>query len=197
MTKLVAVENISLDGVMQAPGRADEDTRGGFSRGGWATSYFANDPAAAQASMEGQSGTRAMLFGRRTYLDLVGFWLTTAEPNPFTEILAATPKYVVSSTLTEPLPHPASHLLTGDPVEGVRRIKEEIDGDIVILGSGELVRTLAAASLIDVYVLSTIPVVLGSGTRLFGDTPADLRVVRSVTSETGIVVATLEVQHPG
>jgi hypothetical protein len=80
---IVVVENLSLDGVMQAPGRADEDIRGGFDRGGWANSYFTADPEAAQAAMAGQSGTTAMLFGHRTYLDLVDHWLSTPAPNPF------------------------------------------------------------------------------------------------------------------
>ncbi len=116
MSRLVVVENVSLDGVMQSPGRPDEDTRGGFTQGGWAARALSRDPEAARASLEGQGQTRALLFGRRTYLDLVGHWLTTSEPNPFAEILARTPKYVVSGTLTAPLPHPASELLAGDLV---------------------------------------------------------------------------------
>ena len=111
MSKLVVVENLSLDGVMQAPGRPDEDTRSGFDRGGWAAQALAKDPEAAQASMAGQGQTAAMLFGRRTYEDVVGHWLSTPEPNPFTEILKKTPKYVASRTLTQPLPHPNSTLL--------------------------------------------------------------------------------------
>ncbi len=194
MGSLMVIENVSLDGVMQAPGRPDEDSRGRFDRGGWAAEALQSDPAAVQASMEGQAHTSALLFGRRTYLDLVGHWLSTEEPNPFAEILAATPKYVVSGTLTEPLPHPNSHLIGTDPVTRVASLKEETDGTLVILGSGQLVRTLAAAGLVDQYQLTTIPLVLGSGTRLFGDTPARLSVVRSMTSPTGIVVATYRVE---
>jgi dihydrofolate reductase len=195
MSKLVVVENVSLDGVMQAPGRPDEDTRGGFDRGGWAVQALEKDPEAVQASMAGQGQAGAMLFGRRTYEDVLGHWLSTPEPNPFTEILERTPKYIASRTLTEPLPHPNSTLLKGDAIEEVSALKHRSDKDLVVLGSGVLVRDLAAAGLIDEYVLTTIPVVLGSGTRLFGDTYIPLHVVNSVTTSSGIVVATLRVEH--
>jgi len=195
MSKLVVVENLSLDGVMQAPGRPDEDTRGGFDRGGWAVQALAKDPEAAQASMAGQAQTGAMLFGRRTYEDVVGHWLSTPEPNPFTEILEKTPKYVASRTLTEPLPYPNSTLLKGDAIDQVASLKQESGQDVVVLGSGVLVRDLAAAGLIDEYVLTTIPVVLGSGTRLFGNTYIRLEVVNSVTTSSGIVVARLRVEQ--
>jgi dihydrofolate reductase len=195
MSKLVVVENLSLDGVMQAPGRPDEDTRGGFDRGGWAVQALEKDPEATQASMAGHEETGAMLFGRRTYEDVLGHWLSTPEPNPFTEILEKTPKYVASRTLTEPLPHPNSTLLKGDAIDEVAALKQEFGRDLVVLGSGVLVRDLATAGLIDEYVLTTIPVVLGSGTRLFGDTYIALQVVNSVTTSTGIVVARLRVEH--
>jgi len=193
MSKLVVVENLSLDGVMQAPGRPDEDTRGGFDHGGWAAEPLGKDPEAVQASMAGQGRAGAMLFGRRTYEDVVGHWLSTPEPNPFTEILEQTPKYVASRTLTEPLPHPNSTLLKGDAIERVALLKQESGQDLVVLGSGLLVRDLAAAGLIDEYVLTMIPVVLGSGTRLFGNTYIALEVVHSVTTSSGIVVARLRV----
>ncbi len=196
MGTIVVVENVSLDGVMQSPGRPDEDTRGGFARGGWATAWLAQDPVAAQASMSGQEATVALLFGRRTYLDLVGHWLATTDPNPFTEILRTMPKHVVSATLTEPLPHPASALLRGDPAVSVAALRERVDGQVVVLGSGMLVRALAAADLVDEYVLTTIPVVLGGGARLFGDRYAETEVVRSVTSPAGAVVATYRVVRP-
>ena len=193
MYSIVVVENLSLDGVMQAPGRPDEDARGGFDRGGWATDYFAADPEAAQAAMAGQTDTRALLFGHRTYLDLVGHWLSTPDPNPFTEILRATPKYVASREREADLPHPNSTLLSGEAVETVAELKESGDGDIVVLGSGVLARDLAAAGLVDSYVLTVVPVVLGTGTRLFGDTATQLTVRSSTTSSTGIVTATYDV----
>ena len=195
MGRLIVVENISLDGVMQAPGRPDEDTRGDFQHGGWAAQALEKDPEAVQASMAGQEQSGAMLFGRRTYEDVVGHWLSTPEPNPFTEVLEKTPKYVASRTLTEPLPHPNSTLLKGDAIHEISAVKRQSDKDLVVLGSGVLVRDLAAAGLIDEYVLTIIPVVLGSGTRLFSDTYIPLQVANSITTSSGIVVATLRVQQ--
>jgi dihydrofolate reductase len=188
MRTLVVVENVSLDGVMQAPGRPDEDERGGFRYGGWASQMLADDPEAVQASM-GDTGSGAeLLFGRRTYLDLVGHWLSTPDPNPFTEILRSTPKYVASRTLTEPLPHPASTLLSGDAVDAVDALKADGDGELVVLGSGDLVRQLAAAGLVDEYRLTILPVVLGAGTRLFGDTHTELEPVRTQAFPSGAIV---------
>ena len=193
MGKLTAVEYLSLDGVMQSPGRPDEDTRGGFDLGGWASEALGADPEAAQASMASGEGTRAMLFGRRTYDDLVGHWLSNTDPNPFTQILRDTPKYVASRDPDAVLPHPNSSLLPGDAVAAVRDLKDEVEGDIVTLGSGDLVRQLATQGLVDEYVVTTIPVVLGRGTRLWGETYAPMTVTRSFTSSSGIVVATLRV----
>ena len=192
MGKLRAVEYLSLDGVMQSPGRPDEDTRDGFDLGGWASGPLSADPAAAQASM-GRPGSGALLFGHRTYDDLVGHWLSTDEPNPFTAIIRDTPKYVASRDPDAALPHPNSSLLPGDAVLAVRDLKDRVEGDIVVLGSGDLVRQLAAAGLVDEYVITTVPVVLGRGTRLWGATYQPLEVARSYTSPTGIVVATLRV----
>ena len=189
MSKLIAVEYVSLDGVMQSPGRPDEDTRRGFDRGGWASERLEKDPDAAKASMGDPSNTRGLVLGRRTYLDLVGYWLSMEQPNPFSEILTSTEKFVASRRLTEPLEHPNSTLLKGDALEALAKLKKTGDGDLVILGSGVLVRELAAAGLIDEYVLTIIPVVLGKGTKLFGDTAAEFEVTSSMVSPTGIVVA--------
>ncbi|WP_150306917.1 dihydrofolate reductase family protein [Planctomonas psychrotolerans] len=192
MGDLVAVEYVSLDGVMQAPGAPDEDPRGGFEHGGWATTRFAADPVAMQASMEGHSDTAALLFGRRTYDQLVGHWLNAPQPNPFADVLRKTPKYVASRTRA-PLTHPHSFLLGENTLESVASLTKESAGDVVLLGSGMLVRDLAAAGLVDRYLLSILPVVLGTGTRLFGDTFAPMEVVSSTISPTGTVVATYRV----
>jgi len=189
MRTLVVVENVSLDGVMQAPGRPDEDDRGGFAYGGWASDILAREPEAVQASRGDTSASAEMLFGRRTYLDLVGHWLSTPDPNPFTEILRNTTKYVASRSLSEPLPHPNSTLLEGDAVRAVGTLKETGDGDIVVLGSGDFVRQLAEAGLVDVYQLTVLPVVLGTGIRLFGDTHTNLEAVKSSAFPSGIFVA--------
>lgn len=198
MATLTVVENLTLDGVMQSPGRADEDTRNGFTRGGWASEYLGRDPAAAQASMAGMGSTIGFVFGHRTYDDLVGYWLTTTDPNPFSDILRSLPKYVASHRADAELPHPNSTLLSGDAVQEVARLKESLpEGSLVVLGSGVFVRDLAAAGLVDTFLLTTIPVVLGTGTRLFGDTFLPLTVESSATSPTGIVVATYSVGDVG
>ena len=188
MRSLVVVENVSLDGVMQGPARPDEDTRGGFTAGGWAVPFMARDPDAAMASMEGRGETTAMLFGRFSYEDMCGYWLNTPDPNPYTEIFRSTPKYVASTTLTEPLEYPSSILLQGDAVEAVRRLKADGDGAIAVLGSGDLVRQLLSAGLVDELVLTTVPVVLGQGVTLFGETPATLEAVRVRAFDSGITV---------
>lgn len=194
MGTLVVVENVSLDGVVQSPGRPDEDTRDGFDRGGWASTWFAQDPEGAQAAMSGGGRTAAFLFGRRTYEDLVGFWLTTDMPNPFSDILRSTPKHVVTRD-PQVLVHPASSRVDGDLVPAVTALKEQVDGEIVVLGSIRLVHALAAAQLVDAYLLTTIPVVLGQGLRLFDGTPAALAVEGATVSPQGSVTATYRVLH--
>ncbi|WP_432492337.1 dihydrofolate reductase family protein [Kineococcus gypseus] len=197
MHELVVVENVSLDGVAQAPGRPDEDTRGGFDLGGWASRWLADDPEAGRAALAGTGGTRALLFGRRTYHDLVGHWLGAQEPNPFAEVLRTTPKFVASRCAEPPggLSWPASTLLPGEAAGTVAALKERGEGDLVVLGSVSLVRALTAAGLVDRFVLTTLPVVLGRGTRLFEGTALDLEVVSSTTTRAGAVVATHRVRR--
>jgi dihydrofolate reductase len=183
---ITAVETLSLDGVMQSPSGPEEDPRGGFTRGGWAAP-LAEDPAAGQAVFSGSGRTSAMLFGRRTYDQLVGFWLSTPDLNPFTEVLRSTPKHVATHR-DDVLPHPASIRLEGDALEAIRALKAEGEGEIVVLGSGDLVRQLLAAGLIDELVLAVVPVVVGSGAKLFGGTPLVLEVVRHDAFPSGITV---------
>ena len=154
MRKISAILNISMDGVIQAPGRADEDTRGGFDRGGWAVPY--NDEVMAQRMGEGMSSSGAMLFGRRTYQDFHGYWPRQTD-NPFTPYLNQATKYVISSTLSEPLPWENSILLPGDAAASVAQVKSEPGPDLGIVGSAQLVRSLFAAELIDRYVLLIHP----------------------------------------
>ena len=187
MAAIIATESVSLDGVMQAPGGAEEDPRGGFEHGGWAAPFASDDQMAIMGV--GMARTGGMLFGRRTYDQLVGFWLSNPEPNPFTEHIRQTPKWVVSRS-GAPLAHPSSTLLTGEATETVARLRAEVEGAITILGSGELVRALHAAGLIDRFVLLVHPVTLGSGTRLFGDGERrDLELERADTTSTGVVIA--------
>ena len=191
MSKVVVFMNLTLDGVMQAPGRPDEDRRGGFEHGGWATPY-----ATMEAAEESMAYTGALLLGRRTYEDFYAVWPNRTD-NPFTVVLDNTQKYVASTTLEEPLPWSNSTLLKGDAAEAVARLKEEPGKDLVVLGSGELVQSLMRRNLVDEYVLLIHPLVLGSGRRLFtdGGTFAALRLVGTKTTTTGVVIATYVATH--
>jgi dihydrofolate reductase len=192
MSKVVVFMNLTLDGVMQAPGRPDEDRRGEFEHGGWATPY-----ATMEAAEESMAYTGALLLGRRTYEDFYAVWPNRTD-NPFTAVLNNTQKYVASTTLEEPLSWSNSTLLKGDAAEAVARLKAELGKDLVILGSGELVQSLMRRNLVDEYVLLIHPLVLGSGRRLFtdGGAFAALRLVSTKTTTTGVVIATYQLAEP-
>lgn len=192
MSKIVVFELVSLDGVMQAPGRPGEDGRGGFEHGGWAAPYA--DPVMGKAAGESMATTGALLFGRRTYQDFYSVWPTRTDGNPFTEVLNNTQKYVASTTLKEPLPWINSILLNGDAVAAVTRLRKQAGKNIVVLGSGKLVQSLMRNHLVDEYVLQIHPLVLGSGRRLFtdGDPFAYLKLVDTKTTTTGVVIATYQ-----
>jgi len=186
VSRIVACTNLTLDGVMQAPGRPDEDLRGGFAHGGWATPYA----AMAQAGEAiGKAG--ALLLGRRTYEDFARVWPQRTD-SPFTPWLNDIQKYVASTTLQEPLPWINSTLLAGDAVAAVAKLKREPGKDIVIMGSGVLVQSLMRHDLVDEYVLLIHPLVLGSGRRLLaeGGGFAALQLVGSTSTTNGVVVAT-------
>jgi dihydrofolate reductase len=188
--KVVVNNNLTLDGVMQAPARPDEDTRGGFQRGGWATRYF--DPMMFEGRPgAGATGPGAMLFGRRTWQDFYEVWPKRTD-NPFTPLLNAATKYVASTTLTEPLVWANSVLLAGDAAGAVAKLKAEPGPDLIVLGSGELLQTLMRHGLVDEYRLLIHPLVLGSGQRLFrdGGAFAALELVDTRTTRTGVVIAT-------
>lgn len=188
MGKIVVVENVTLDGVMQAPGGADEDTRGGFPYGGWAHPYA--DRVMAQTMGKGMRADGALLFGRRTYEQFHGFWSAQTDGNPYTEVLNRKHKYVASRTLAEPLAWENSSLLKGEVTEAVAALKGDLAGDLVVLGSGELARTLIGAGLVDVFWLSIHPLVLGAGTRLFsGGEHRTLELIESVPTTTGVIMA--------
>jgi dihydrofolate reductase len=189
MSKIVVFELVSLDGVMQAPGRPGEDGRGGFEHGGWAAPYA--DPVMGKAAGESMATTGALLFGRRTYEDFYTVWPKRTD-NPFTEVLNNTQKYVASTTLMEPLPWINSTLLKGDAALAVAKLREKPGKDIVVLGSGDLVKSLMRHNLVDEYVLQIHPLLLGSGRHLFSDGGllAALQLVDSKTTTTGVVMAT-------
>jgi dihydrofolate reductase len=190
--KLVVTMSVTLDGVMQAPGKPDEDVRGGFDRGGWGALY--NDATMAQKMGEGMTQTGAMMFGRRTYQDFYESWAHRGDGNPFTEMMNNVQKYVASNTLTEPLPWANSTLLVGDAADSVAELKKQSGLDIAVIGSGDLVQSLARRGLVDQYTLLIHPLVLGAGRRLFpeGAPAADLRLVDSVATTTGVMIATYE-----
>jgi dihydrofolate reductase len=192
MSKIVAFTSLTLDGVMQAPGRPDEDRRGGFEHGGWALPYA--DSVLGTVSGGSMASTGALIFGRRTYEDFHGVWPKRTDDNPFTAVLNNTQKYVASTTLKEPLPWVNSTLLKGDAAEAVARLKAQPGKDVVVLGSGVLLQSLMRRNLVDEFVLLIHPLVLGSGRRLFTDGGhfTALRLIDSRTTTTGVVIATYQ-----
>jgi dihydrofolate reductase len=188
MSRIIVFNSVTLDGVMQAPGRPDEDRRGGFKHGGWSVPY-ANEETGKLAG-EGMQTTGAMLLGRRTYEDLLSHW--NKAGGPFKDMLNGMPKYVVSRTLTEPLPWPNSSLVDGELTKVVATLRKQDGKDIVILGSGEVVRKLLAAELVDEFILLIHPLVLGEGRRLFDDggPGALFNLTDTRSTKTGVIAAT-------
>jgi dihydrofolate reductase len=191
MRKITVLNHLSLDGVMQAPGRPDEDPRDGFDRGGWA--ILDNDQVMGAVLGKRMSQGGSLLFGRRTYGDFASYWPAQSD-NPFSRVLESAEKFVVSTTLREPLPWNNSRLLSGDGAEAVATLKAQDGPDLVIMGSGVLVQSLMGGGLIDRFMLMIHPLVLGSGRRMFADDgpSAELRLVDSVATTTGVIIATYE-----
>jgi dihydrofolate reductase len=191
----IAVWNfITLDGVMQGPAHPDEDTRDGFTQGGW-TVPFMDEVIGAEAAKgiaEGDGG--AMLFGRRTYEHMEAAWRNGPADSPFTKVMNERQKYVASRTLDEPLDWQNSTLLKGEAVGTVARLHEDPGPGAVILGSGELIQSLLPHGLIDSMQLAIFPVTLGAGRRLFpeGGVPAQFGLVDVKPTTTGVLLATYE-----
>ncbi|MHB8890267.1 MAG: dihydrofolate reductase family protein [Acidobacteriaceae bacterium] len=194
MGRIIVMNHLTLDGVMQGPGRPDEDTRGGFTQGGWAQRSVTAGDAAGKAMgerMAAGGGMAGWLFGRRTYEGLLAHW--NNQGGPFKDALNNAPKYVASTTLKDPLPWPNSMLLRGDMPEAVRSLKAQTSGVLAIMGSGELIGSLMAVDLIDEYLLMIHPLVLGTGRRLFPENVrARLRLANCDITPTGVVIATYE-----
>jgi dihydrofolate reductase len=189
MRKLVVSTFVSLDGVMQAPGGPEEDPTGGFAYGGWMFD-FADESADLSASgFDGRD--RDLVLGRRTYEIFEAHWPYQPPDDPIARTLTAARKYVASRTL-KTLQWQNSTLLGEDVVEAITALKAQPGHDLQIIGSGNLIQSLQVASLIDEYHLWTFPVILGRGKRLFeaAAKPGALRLVRSQTSATGIVMST-------
>jgi dihydrofolate reductase len=192
MGRIVVTNHVTLDGVMQSPASPEEDTRDGFERGGWAAPY--NDEVMGAEMAAGMAQEGSLLLGRRTYEHFAAFWPKQTDGNPYTEVLNRKQKYVASTTLEDPLPWENSTLLSGDVPGAVAALKAELDHDLGILGSGELIRSLMPHDLIDEYLLTIHPLVLGEGRRLFGEGGAysELRLVDTKPTTTGVVIARYE-----
>jgi dihydrofolate reductase len=191
MRKVIVNEFISLDGVVQAPGAADEDTTGGFEHGGWHLNYF--DELSQQRVLQGIVDAGGFLLGRRTYEIFAAYWPNAPEEEQvIAEPLNTKPKYVASSTLTGPLEWQNSTVLPGEVAEAVTSLKHDDDGDLHVIGSTQLVQTLIEHDLVDEFRLMIDPLVLGGGKRLFPDDGAlrPLRLVDSQATTTGAILAT-------
>jgi dihydrofolate reductase len=190
--KLTTITNVSVDGVMQGLGGSDEDRRGGFERGGWALPLFDDEAEAFLGDVYQRAD--AFLFGRRTYEIFAGYWGVRPDAGAIAEALNTRPKYVVSATLTDPQ-WADTTVLSGDVATVVGELKAKPGGELQVHGSGELVRRLLDARLVDEIVLLVYPVVVGQGARLFRaagpDSALDLLEARATSG--GVI---LQVYRP-
>jgi dihydrofolate reductase len=195
--KLTTITHVSVDGVMQGLGGPDEDRSGGFERGGWAIPLFDNEAATFLDQVFERAD--AFLFGRRTYEIFAGSWGTGSwganqGNNPISVALNTRPKYVASTTLTDPQ-WADTTVLSGDVAAAVGELKAKPGGELQVHGSGNLVRWLFENQLVDEIILLIYPVVLGQGARLFPDTGPDtaLELVDSRSTPKGL---TFQVYRP-
>jgi dihydrofolate reductase len=191
MRKVIVNEWMTLDGVVQAPGAADEDTSGGFAHGGWHLRYF--DDIARKWVVENVTAAGGFLLGRRTYEVFAAHWPNAPEEEQaLAQPLNTRPKYVASTTLTEPLGWQNAMVLQGDVAAAVGALKREDGADLYVTGSTELVQTLIAHALVDEFRVMIDPVVVGGGKRLFREDGVlrPLRLVASQVTTTGAILAT-------
>jgi dihydrofolate reductase len=181
MRKLIATTMVSLDGVLQGPGGPEEDPTGGFGLGGWSFHYWEEGMGRDMRGLDGKD--RELLLGRKTYEIFEAYWPYQPADSPIAQTLNTAKKHVASRTL-KTLQWKNSTLLRGDVVAAVTALKQEDGLDLQVIGSGNLIQTLQAASLIDEYNVWTFPVVLGRGKRLFepGAKASALRLVASQAS---------------
>ncbi|HET8731128.1 MAG TPA: dihydrofolate reductase family protein [Moraxellaceae bacterium] len=189
MRKLIASTFVSLDGVMQAPGGPEEDPSGGFAFGGWTFPFWDESMDISASGFDGKD--RELVLGRKTYEIFEAYWPYQAPDNPIAMALNAARKHVASRTLTQ-LQWQHSELLGEDLVGAISALKAQPGHDLQIIGSGNLIQSLQAASLIDEFNVWTFPVVLGRGKRLFevGAKPGALRLVTTKASASGVVMST-------
>jgi dihydrofolate reductase len=191
MRKLIVNEFVSLDGVAQAPGGAEEDTSGGFEHGGWHMRYM--DEPAQKSALDAIVDAGAFVLGRRTYEIFAAYWPNAPEEeHVIADPLNTKPKYVASTTLSDPLGWQNSTVLEGDVAEAVTALKQGDGGDLHVIGSTQLVQTLLEHDLVDELRLMIDPLVVGGGKRIFRDDGAlrPLRLVDSQVTSTGAILAT-------
>jgi len=190
MRRLVVFNNLTLDGVMQAPGHPDEDRRDGFEHGGWAIPY--QDEVIGEVAAEGMAAGGPLLFGRWTYESMHSNWADRTD-NPFSEVLAKSQKYVATRNLTEPPAWENTTLLRGEAADTVPTIKAQDGQDIVTMGSGRLLDTLVRHDLVDRFMLLIHPLILGSGAELFSEQhQVELELVDVKPTTTGVIIATYD-----
>lgn len=195
MRKIVVGEFMSLDGVMQAPGGAEEDTEGGFAHGGWTMPYWHDDLGAH--FFQEVSESDAFLLGRKTWQGHGAAFDPMPAGDPFGDVMNGTPKYVVSTTLTDVSVWRNSTLIKDNVVEQVRALKARPGKNIYIDGSSVLVHTLAQNDLVDEYSLLVYPLVLGGGKKVFPDgLRANLRLAETRSFPTGVVLMRYAVERP-
>lgn len=189
MGRVVVLNHMTLDGVIQSPARPDEDTRGNFRHGGWAVGAT-DEVTQGWIGPVGAGGPGGMLMGRRSYEDMLGHW--NKAGGPFKDALNAAPKYVASTNPSTRLEWPNSTLIHGDVPAAVALIKREQEGDLLIMGSAQLIHSLLPHNLIDEFRLLIYPVLVGGGVRLFPDDGGlhRLQLVDSKTTSKGVILAT-------
>ncbi|MCY4727209.1 dihydrofolate reductase family protein [Nocardioides sp. STR2] len=193
MRELVAIEFLSVDGVMQGLGSPDEDREGGFRHGGWGAPYA--EAIHTSTSEDGLSGTSAYLFGRKTYEKMAAFWPHQPPSDVMASHLTSTSKHVASTTLGDAdATWDNTTVMSGDLATEVARLKATGTGDIAVLGSGVLVRALMQHGLVDSLRLFVHPLVLGSGKRLFPelDEPLSLTLTSCGTTSSGSLVVSYD-----
>jgi dihydrofolate reductase len=192
MAKIVVSEFLTLDGVYQGPGGPEEDPSGSFTKGGWATELDEGQDNDSTVVLDSFEHTDGLLLGRRTYDIFAGFWPNVPPDDPYGKFMNRFRKYVVSTTLTEPLAWANSTLISSDVPAAVQKLRDEPGKDIQVIGSGNLVQTLMAHDLVDSYRLMVYPVVLGTGKKLFPDGIADRRLTltKSDTTKGGVLILT-------
>jgi dihydrofolate reductase len=195
VSRLVVLEYVSLDGVIQAPGHAGEDPSGGFAHGGWSGPFISQHPHFVAESFAAADG---FLFGRLTYEIFAAYWPTVTDPgDPVARTLNTVPKYVASASPLEPA-WAGTTVLDGDVAGRVAELKARTGRELLVVGSGQLAQGLADHGLVDEYRLLVHPIVVGSGKKLFGDgaEPTPMRLLEARVGTGGLVLLTYAVAFP-